>query len=57
MRIKSINEKLLSKISSNNEDNSLVRNALVKNSIYSVALSPSNQIKNTFNFAINKNMC
>ncbi len=55
MRIKSINEKLLSKISSNKEDNSLVRNALVKNSIYSVALSPSNQIKNTFNFAININ--
>ncbi|WPL39671.1 C1 family peptidase [Malacoplasma iowae] len=55
MRIKSINEKLIDKISSNHENNKLVRNALVKNSIYSVALSPNNQIKNTFNFSIDIN--
>lgn len=55
MRTKSINEKMLSKILSTNKENVLVRNALVKNSIYSVALSPKNQIKNTFNFSINLN--
>lgn len=56
MRIKSINEKLITKCKTqNNQNYSIVNNALTKNSINSIALEPKNQIENNFMFSVELN--